>query len=163
MLEGGEKMKKLTLLLVTALLILGAVSSSYGDLRGIFRNKKIAQELKLSDDQIETIKKLAKDTEKKMIQLRADMEMKEIDLRDILDEDEPDEAKAVALVKDIMELKTEQRVLKIKEMIKIKKTLTPQQIEKFHEIKHELSMRRKHGSKGGKHRMPLPEHKGRPE
>jgi Spy/CpxP family protein refolding chaperone len=128
LLEGGEKMKKLALLLISVLFVMAAVSSSYAEFRGVFRNKKIAKELKLSDEQIETIKELAKNTEKKMIQLRADMEMKEIDLRDLLDEDAPNEAKAIELVKDIMELKTEQKVLKIKELIKVKKTLTPEQI-----------------------------------
>jgi Spy/CpxP family protein refolding chaperone len=132
-------MKKATVVMISALLVLGALSSLYGEYRGIFRNKKIARELKLSDEQIETIKELVKNTEKQMIQLRADMETKEIDLRDILDEDEPDESKAISLVKDIMKLKTEQRVLKIKELIRIKKTLSPEQIEKFHEIKHEMS------------------------
>jgi Spy/CpxP family protein refolding chaperone len=150
-------MKKLTVLLIAALLLLAAVPSSYAEFRGIFKNKKIVEELKLSDDQVETIKELLKSNEKKMIQLRADTEMKEIDLREILDEDEPDESKAVALVKDIMKLKTDQKVLKIRELIQIKKTLTPDQIEKFHEIKHEHGKHMKGMRKGKKGHGPHPE------
>jgi Spy/CpxP family protein refolding chaperone len=153
-------MKRATVVMISVLLVLGALSSLYGEYRGIFRNKKIARELKLNDEQIKTIKELVKNTEKQMIQLRADMETKEVDLRDILDEDEPDESKAISLVKDIMKLKTEQRVLKIKQLIRIKKTLSPEQIEKFHEIKHE--MRKKAMRKGKEGRELGPKREGPP-
>lgn len=156
-------MKKCAMLLILVLIVLGAVSSSYGEYRAIFKNKKMAEELKLSDKQVETIKDIVKNTEKKMIQLRADKEIKEIDLRDMLDEDDPDEANAVALVKDIMAIQTEERVLKIKELIRIKKTLTPEQIEKFHEIRQEHRMGRKHMKEGAKGRMGPPEHEGPPK
>jgi Spy/CpxP family protein refolding chaperone len=156
-------MKKATPILIAALLLFVCISSSNAQFQGIFKNKRIAEELKLTDDQIETLKEIVKSTEKKMIQLRADIETKEVDLRDILDEDVPDEGKAVSLVKDIMKLKTDQRVLKIKEMIAIKKTLTPDQIEKFHEIQHEHMMRKGHDRKGEKRGNPGPERKGSPE
>lgn len=156
-----KKMKKITILLLTMLLVLAAVSSSYANLRAIFRNKKIAEELKLSDDQIEALRESARRTEKQMIQLRADMEMKEIDLREVMDADAPDEEKAVSLVKDIMELKTEQKILKIKEMISIKKILSPEQIEKLREIEHKHQMHRKGKRKEG-HMPPPPKREGPP-
>lgn len=156
-------MKKCAMLAILALIVLAAVSSSYGEYRGIFKNKKLAEELKLSDEQIESIKDIVKNTEKKMIQLRADKEMKEIDLRDMLDEDNPNEEKAVALVKDIMAVQTEERVLKIRELIRIKKTLTPEQIEKFHEIRQEHRMDRKHMKEGREERMGRPEHERPPK
>lgn len=157
MLEGGEKMKKMSLLLLCALMLTVSVSYSYADLCGIFRNKRMAEELKLTDKQIESIEQLVRNTEKETIKLRAEMELKEIDLRDVLDEDAPDEAAAISLIKGIMALKTEHRVLKVKEMIKIKKTLTPDQIDKFHEIQHERLMREKHMRKGERGGMPHPD------
>ena len=149
-------MKKATLILVPALLLIVCVLSLNAEFRGILKNRKIVEELKLSEDQLESIKELVKSTEKKMIQLRADIETKEIDLRDILDEDVPDEGKAVSVVKDIMKLNTDQRVLKIKEMIAIKKTLTPEQIDKFLEIQHEHRMRKQHDRMGRKGEGPGP-------
>ncbi len=141
---------------MTTLLVLTAVSSSYAHFRGILKNTKLAEELKLSDEQIETIKESSQKIEKQMIKLRADMEMKEIDLRDVMDEEKPDEDKAIALVKAIMELKTEQRILHIKEMITLKKTLTTEQIEKLHEFKHEHHARDKRMMKGKEGRKGAP-------
>jgi len=136
-------MKKALIPLVISLLLLIFVSSSFAQPGNLWKNKQLVKELGLSQKQVDKIKSVSLDTDKKMITLRADTELKELDLKELLDSDSPDEAKAVGLIKEIMKIKTDQKILKIKQMILVKKTLTKEQMEKLEQFKHEHAMKKK--------------------
>ncbi|TES92306.1 MAG: periplasmic heavy metal sensor [Candidatus Cloacimonadota bacterium] len=140
-------MKKILIVTISLIFLVLLVSSSFGEFHGLWKNKKLAKEIGLSEEQIDKMKDLSIATEKKMIKIRADMELKEIDLREVLDADKPDEGKAINLIKEIMKKKTEAWVLKIKQRIAMKKTLTTEQMEKLEEFKREHRMRKEHKCK----------------
>ncbi len=152
-------MKKTIITLVAVVAMLALVSTSFAEFHALWKNKKLVKELKLSDKQIDKIKDMTIKTEKKMIQIRAETELAEIDLREIMDADNPDEDKAIAFVKQIMELQTEKRILRIKEMISMKKILSAEQLEKLEKIRTEHHMKKKgHKGKEGD-RMPDKHHR----
>ncbi|MCK4234797.1 hypothetical protein KAX75_10230 [candidate division WOR-3 bacterium] len=156
-------MKKITIALVSALLIFAFAVPSFCEFQALIKNKKLAKEIGLSDEQVKEIKELTINTKKKMIKIRADIELKEIDLKVALDEDKPNEGKAVSLINDIMKKKTEARVLQIKQLISIKKTLTSEQLEKFEEFKRERQAMKEHRHKRGGHNPPEhPKHRMEP-
>lgn len=152
-------MKKILIVLLSFVFLFLCVSSSFAEFRCIWKNKSLAKEIGVSEEQVKKIKDLSIATEKKLIKIRADMELKEIDLREVLDADKPDEGKAINLIKEIMKKKTEAWILKIKQRIAMKKTLTTEQMEKLKEFKreHKMEKMRKHKMEGP---MRLEHHKG---
>jgi Spy/CpxP family protein refolding chaperone len=153
-LEGGEEMKKILIGTVSVLLLFACTIPASGEFHALFKNKKLAHEIGLSDKQIEDLKELATDMQKKMITIRADIELKEIDLREVLDSEKPDEGKAISLIKEIMGKKTEMEILKIKQLISVKEMLTSEQLEKLEEFKRVRRM-----EKRGTHKGEGPEHR----
>jgi len=147
-------MKKILIILVSLVFLFLFISSSFAEFRCLWKNKKLIKDVALSEKQVNTIKELSIKTEKDMIKVRSEIELKQIDLREVLDADKPDEGKAVGLIKEIMKLKTDARILKTKQMISIKKTLTPEQMEKFQEFKREHHMRKVSKHKKGDHIRP---------
>lgn len=152
-------MKKILIVLLSFVFLFLCVSSSFAEFRCIWKNKSLAKEIGVSEEQVKKIKDLSIATEKKLIKICADMELKEIDLREVLDADKPDEGKAINLIKEIMKKKTEAWILKIKQRIAMKKTLTTEQMEKLKEFKreHQMGKMRKHKMEGP---MRLEHHKG---
>ncbi len=153
-------MKKILIVLLSFVFFFLCVSSSFAEFRCIWKNKSLAKEIGVSEEQVKKIKELSIATEKKMIKIRADMELKEIDLREVLDADKPDEGKAVNLIKEIMKKKTEAWILKIKQRIAMKKTLTTEQMEKLEGFKREHRMGKDRKCKCKKEGSMRPEHHG---
>jgi Spy/CpxP family protein refolding chaperone len=152
--KGGVKMKKVSLILITACLMIIWVIPAFGEFHCLIKNKKLAREIGLTDEQRENIKELMTSTKKKMIDIRADIEILEIDLRNELDEEKPDEGKAISLIKEIMKKKTDAQILKVKNLITVKKQLTPEQFEKYEEFKmehHKRQEKKHHRKKENKH------------
>ncbi len=141
-------MKKTLIPLVVSLIMVVFVSSSFAQAGHLWKNKQLVKELGLSEKQVDKLKSVSLDTDRKMIKLRADTEMKELDLRELLDSDSPNEAKAVGLIKEIMRIKTDQKIMKVKQMILVKKTLTKEQMEKLEQKKRENRMKRKQKNPG---------------
>jgi len=140
--------KKLSITLLTTLFLFLFIASSFAKFPCFWKDKKLVKEIGLSEKQVNTIQDISINIKKKMIKLRADIELKEVDLKEILDCDNPNEGKAVGLIKEIMKLKTDARIAKTKQMITIKKTLTSEQLEKLEEIKRERAMRKGSGPEG---------------
>ena len=148
-------MKKLAITLISILLITAFTVPSFGEFHALFKNKKLANEIGLTDAQVDELKELAISTKKKMITIRADIELNEIDLKEILAEEKPNEGKAISLVKEIMGKKTEIEILKIKQIIAVKETLTSEQLEKLEDFKrehHRMEKKGKHKGEGPDHR-----------
>ena len=138
-------MKKTIILTVSLALLFLFISSAFAEFQCLWKDKRLAKDIGLSEEQVDKLNDFAITTEKKMIKIRADIELKQIDLHEILDQDKPDEKKAISLVKEIMNLKTETRILKIKQMISIKETLTIEQMDKFEEFKRDHHKKKAHG------------------
>lgn len=136
-------MKKILIVSVSIVFLFLFISSSFAEFPRLWKNKELIKNIGISKEQVGKIKDLSITTEKKLIKVRADIELKEIDLREVLDEDKPNEGKAEGLIKGIMKLKTDARILKTKQMIDMKKILTPEQLEKLQQFKREHQMRGK--------------------
>jgi Spy/CpxP family protein refolding chaperone len=146
-------MKKITILFITFALALVVAVPSFANFPHFWKDKKIVKELGLSEKQINSIKEYTLDSQKKMIKLHADVELKELDLKELLDSDEPDEDKVVNLIKEVMSIKTEQRIVTVKQKLFIKKTLSDKQIEKLHKTMEEKHKKAEHMPGKGR---PLP-------
>lgn len=98
-----------------------------------------SRDLNLTEAQQKEIQTLLHDTEVKMIKYRADIETKQLDLQAEMQKDEPGEATAIKLVREIGDIRTNMQVARVQSGLKLKKLLGP---EKLKEIKQMLKERR---------------------
>ncbi|OQX53218.1 MAG: hypothetical protein B5M53_07250 [Candidatus Cloacimonas sp. 4484_209] len=162
-------MKKLSVVFSTTIALLLLVSFSFAQGPQLWKDKELIKQIGLSEKQVNTIRDLSISTMKKMVKIQADIKLKKIDLQEIMDSDKPDEGKAEGLIRQIMKLETDMRIAKTKQMIVIKKTLTPEQMDKLEQFKkeHRMMKRGKRRMTFKKHPMgpggePPPERPGRP-
>lgn len=85
--------------------------------------------LGLSDDQIQRIKPLHRDMEKRLIKSKADLKLAEIDLMEIMEVKDFDMDKAIAAVKRIENLRTAQHLEMLKAMKNMRAILTDEQFK----------------------------------
>lgn len=102
--------------------------------QALIRETKLSEKLGLSKEQRDKIKEIVFDMEKKAENLRSQIRIKEIELKEIIMEDKPDLKKLESKIKEIGNLNTELRILKVKEFFEVKKILNEEQWEKFKEI-----------------------------
>lgn len=100
----------------------------------LLRNPVILEELSLSKEQKEKIKNIHFNNEKMAEEIKSKIKIKEIELREILLEEKPDIKKIENKIKEIGDLNTELRILKIRNFFQIKEILTKEQWEKFKQI-----------------------------
>ncbi len=100
----------------------------------LLKNPAIIEELSLSKEQEEKIKNIYFNNEKIAEEVKSKIKIKEIELREILSEENPDPKKVENKIKEIGELNTELRIIRIKNFFQIKETLTQEQWKKFKEI-----------------------------
>jgi Spy/CpxP family protein refolding chaperone len=120
-----------------------------GMMRPRHRLWKALMSIGLDEKQKEAIKEIKSRVMKDTIRKRADLEVTRIDLRDLLHKDHVDMNAAEATLKKIASLQTDIHLSRIKALVEIKTTLTPEQRKKFKEMleKGPRTERMKHGGK----------------
>lgn len=158
--------KKALALLVGILAVIFTSSLAFsqgGPTKPTKKGKK--QGLKLSTEQQEQIKKIRHTFQKKVIQQRAEIQLKELDLRELVESQSPNEKEIEKNIDELHRLQAELQKLEIRQMLAVKKILTPEQ-QKALENKmkqkkmqfHEKGMmkKEKQGKKGMKPGMEGP-------
>ena len=111
----------------------------------LLANPKVAETLGLGEDQIKTLKDKLEGVRKDMEPLRADLEKASMDQAHLLTATQTvDEAAIMATVEKAGEIRTKIAKLMIQQLLTVKKTLKPEQIEKARAMIRE----RMNGAKG---------------
>ena len=97
-------------------------------------------DLNLTKEQLDKIKKIRSSSQKSNIPLRSDIQLKQIELKDLMDADAPDKSAVAAKVKEIDALKTQIKLNRMNARIDCRNVLTKEQKEKMEQMR-------------GKHRM----------
>ncbi len=92
-------------------------------------------ELNLSKDQMDKIKKIHNTVRKLNIPIKSDIELKHIDFKELMDSDTPDKDKISAKLKEIEALKTQMKINRVNGMIDFKNILTKDQREKLERMR----------------------------
>ncbi len=112
------------------------------------RHPKVAEKLGLSEEQREAIDQELKALQKRQIELRAEMEEAALEQARLMSATELDEAALMAAVEETGRIHTKMAKLRIKHLLFMRKTLTPEQIQQARTIIRErMKSRREDGSK----------------
>jgi len=132
---------KSLVIVISILLIIGLVAIVYaqpmfrgqGQQKGLnlLQNPKVKEKLQLTDDQINKIKEVTQDTQKKMIDLNAKDEIANIELQSLLDSPSIDKKAVEAKVDELGKIRTEIHKTDINRRIAMKEILTPEQQQKI--------------------------------
>jgi len=132
---------KSLVIVISILLIIGLVAIVYaqpmfrgqGQQKGLnlLQNPKVKEKLQLTDDQINKIKEVTQDTQKKMIDLNAKAEIANIELQSLLDSPSIDKKAVEAKVDELGKIRTEIHKTAINCRIAMKEILTPEQQQKI--------------------------------
>lgn len=95
-------------------------------------SKVLKKRVGLNDTQITTLKTLRTDFKKQMIPLKAKIKLIRVDMKNLLDTENVDQQKVLALVEQINTLKGQLKILKVKTKLQIRALLTAEQREKLH-------------------------------
>jgi len=139
--------KKSLVIVISILLIIGLVAIVYaqpmfkgmGQGRGmgqgkglnLLQNPKVKEKLQLTDDQINKIKEVNQDIQKKLIELRAKDEIANIELQSLLDSASIDKKAVEAKIDELGKIKTEIQKTEINRRIAMKEIFTPEQQQKI--------------------------------
>ena len=104
----------------------------------------LPDDLNLSRDQMDKIKKIRNTARKQSIPIKGDIELKRIEFKELMDTDSPDKEKIAAKLKEIEALKTQLKINRVNGMIDFRNILTKDQREKLEK------MRMGHRGMGGK-------------
>src|SRR5271157_3813217 len=154
-------MRKLTVVFVTLLMIMGISVASYAEEKkdGSMPGHKSSygrvcggqhspilmfKKLGLDDKQREAIRAIHLKTKKEMIQKVANIKVAKIELMEIVSKDPVDMAAAEAAVKKIEGLRTEMKMMHIQAMQDIKSNLNAEQRKKFSSMVMHFMMHRGH-------------------
>jgi Spy/CpxP family protein refolding chaperone len=88
---------------------------------------KMMEDLNLTDEQQQQVRKIRSDAMRDQISLRAKIQTLQIDLRDLFVENKPDKSKIDAKVSEIGRLQNEMKLNRIASWFSINKLLTPEQ------------------------------------
>lgn len=94
-----------------------------------------ADRLKLSDDQIEKLRPLHREMQKKQAKFRAEIKVAELELAEVMDVKDFDIEKAEAITKRISDLRLEHHRELLKLMKEVRAILTVEQFEKMKKMK----------------------------
>jgi Spy/CpxP family protein refolding chaperone len=93
-----------------------------------------ADKMGLTDEQMEKMKPLHREMQKKQIRSKADLKIAEIELREIMEVKDFDLDKATYAVKKIEDIKTAQHLEMLKAMKDMRAILTDDQFKKMHKM-----------------------------
>ena len=95
---------------------------------------QLADKLGLSDEQVNKIKPIHREMQKKQVRFRADLQLARIDLMDIMEVKDFDWEKATAAIKKIGDMKTEHHLEMLKSMKEVRAILTDEQFKKMKKL-----------------------------
>lgn len=99
--------------------------------------ERFSDELGLTEEQLTTIKEKQFQTKKEAIELRSKIQIARLELRNFLQSENPDENTIKQKVDKIGELRSNLMFTKAQSRLELKKTLTPEQLEKLKKLKRE--------------------------
>lgn len=97
-------------------------------------------DLNLSKEQIEKIKKIQTAAQKLNIPLKSDMELKQMELKDLMSADPPDKNAISAKVKEMDALRTQIKLNRINSRIDCRNVLTKEQKDKMEQMRAQRKM-----------------------
>jgi len=97
--------------------------------------ERMHRELNLTDQQMDELAKLRLENQKEMIKLRADLRVLQLDLKTLLNEKEPNTAKAYAQLDKINKLRNELSKNRIDFDLKRRAIFTPEQWDKIKNLR----------------------------
>jgi len=112
----------------------------------IINHPEIAEKIGLTEEQIKILKDSMYEMKKQEIQLEAEKKLAVMEQTKLLMESTIDEEAVMAAVEKTSKITTELVKLKVKQLLLVKKTLTPEDIKKIKELMQE---RREKGGKRG--------------
>ncbi len=115
-------------------------SRHHGQMFGI---EMLADELKLTEQQLSQIKEQRFAREKNAIQTRSKIQLAELELRNLMQGDNPDENQGKGKIEEIGKLKTELRLNRVQGRLAVQKILTPEQKETLKTIQKERLQNRR--------------------
>ncbi|MBI3987571.1 MAG: Spy/CpxP family protein refolding chaperone [Lentisphaerae bacterium] len=113
---------------------------------------RLAQELGLSEEKAAALKALVFENRKKLVQLKADRDLAKMDLEQLLEADIPDEKAVLQAVDKMGQIHMDMARLRVRALLEMAKTLTPEQRAKFKELREGMMQRRSErmgGQRGG--------------
>ena len=111
---------------------------------------RMPEELNLSKEQTDNIKKIRSAAKKQNIPLKSDIQLKEIELKDLMDADSPDKTAVSAKIKEIDALRTQIKINRMSARIDCRNVLTKEQKEKMEQLRGQRKMM---FFEGGKRKM----------
>jgi len=99
--------------------------------------EKLADNLELSEDQIDRIREIRYDFEEDGIDRRAELEKAQLEMRKLMDEDDFDRGKIMAQAEKVTTLESEMKLAKIDGMLRALEVLTDKQREELGELRKE--------------------------
>jgi len=93
-----------------------------------------ADEMGLTDDQINKITPIHREMQKKMIRYRSDLEIAQVELKEIMDVKDFNLEKANAQIKKIEDIRTNKHLEMLKSMKEVRSILTDEQFKKMKKL-----------------------------
>jgi Spy/CpxP family protein refolding chaperone len=118
-------------------------------LERIVHSKAVAKKLGLDEAQVDTIRKALFDIKMEEVELRAKLEKAALNQARILMQDDVDEGALMESVEETGNVRTELAKLRIKPLLVIRETLTPEQLEQARTLLRQTMRQRKGGRKDG--------------
>ncbi len=97
-------------------------------------------DLNLTKDQMDKIKKIRSNAKKANIPLHSDVQLKHLELKDLMDSDSPDKAAVAGKIKEIDALRTQIKLNHMNARIDCRNVLTKEQKEKLEQLRERKRM-----------------------
>jgi len=111
-------------------------------LHRIIQNPELAGQVGLTEEQIKTLKATMFKAREREIKLRAKIELLGLEQAKLMMQDDVDEEAVMELVEEKWALKAELAKIPIRQMLTVKKTVTPEQLEKIRAVVRERMRQR---------------------
>lgn len=115
----------------------------------VLHNQEIADEIGLTSEQQEKLRKLFLDSKKEDIRTKADLQILKLELGDLLEQDNPNVKQVDKKIDEMTKLQSKMMKSKIHALLEGKKILTDEQIEKIKTLLRERMSERR-GKQGGR-------------
>jgi len=119
---------------------------------------KMAEQLKLTDQQTKQLQDLRFQQQKAMIPKRADLKLAQLDLKQSMMNPKVDERAALAKLDKVSSIKAEIAKMKLQNMLAMRKVLTDEQLSTWMKMRHEMGMRGKRGMRDRGEMGPMMHH-----
>ena len=114
------------------------------------RLEMMKEELGLTEDQIEKLQEIRRETEKKIIPVKSEIDLLRLELEEVLGSDSFSESKANGIINRIADKSAEIQKIRMKQMVAKREILTKEQWIKMGEFKkmRKNMKKRGHGARG---------------